>query len=130
MSITTSPANAARQELGGFGGRLVGPEDADYGQERALFNAMIDKRPALIAKCANPRDVASTIAFARKHELPLAIRGGGHNGGGLGSVDDGVLADLSLIREVTVDPDARTARVGGGCTWADVDKATHEHGLA
>ena len=70
------------------------------------------------------------IAFARAHDLPLAVRGGGHNGGGLGSVDDGVVADLSLLRSVSVDPDARTVRVGGGCTWGDVDAATHEHGLA
>ena len=70
------------------------------------------------------------IAFARAHDLPLAVRGGGHNGGGLGSVDDGVVADLSLLRSVSVDAEARTVRVGGGCTWAEVDAATHEHGLA
>lgn len=70
------------------------------------------------------------IAFARAHELPLAVRGGGHNVGGLGSLDDGVVADLSLLRSISVDPGARTVRVGGGCTWAEVDAATHPHGLA
>ncbi|HVP76138.1 MAG TPA: FAD-binding protein, partial [Gaiellaceae bacterium] len=130
MSSVTTPAHAARQELTGFGGRLIGPDDADYEEARKLYNAMIDKRPALIAQCASVEDVASVIGFARGHGLPLAIRGGGHNGGGLGSVDDGVVADLSLLRSITVDPQARTVRVGGGCTWGEVDAATHEHGLA
>jgi hypothetical protein len=131
MSVTISAADDARRELGaGFAGELIGPEDSNYDQARALFNAMIDKRPALIARCATPDEVAQTIAFARRHDLPLAVRGGGHNGGGLGSVDDGVLADLSLLRSVNVDPDARTVRVGGGCTWAEVDAATNPHGLA
>jgi UDP-N-acetylenolpyruvoylglucosamine reductase len=129
MSITT-PAEAARRELGEFGGGLIGPGDGDYDEARELFNAMIDRRPALIAQCASSDDVARVIAFARQHELPLAIRGGGHNGGGLGSVDDGVVADLSLLRSITVDPAARTVRVGGGCTWSEVDAATHPHGLA
>jgi len=131
VSATTTPEDAARDELGGsFAGQLIGPTDASYDESRALFNAMIDKRPALIARCTTPADVASVIAFARAHDLPLAIHGGGHNGGGLGSVDDGVMADLSLMREVSVDAANRTVHVAGGCTWADVDKATHEHGLA
>ena len=91
---------------------------------------MIDRRPALIARCANPDDVAAAVGFARDHDLPLAIRGGGHNGAGLGTCDDGVVIDLSLMRDVEVDPEARTARVGGGATWGDVDRATNEHGLA
>ena len=78
---------------------MIGPEDAGYDEARALFNAMIDKRPALIARCASAEDVASVIAFAREHDVPLAIRGGGHNGGGLGSVDDGVV-DRSVAAEV------------------------------
>lgn len=131
MSVTTTPAEAARRELSsGFDGELIGPRDASYDEARALFNAMIDRRPALIARCAGAHDVARVIAFARGRDLPLAIRGGGHNGGGLGSVDDGVVADLSLLRSVSVDPDAHTVRVGGGCTWAEVDAATHEYGLA
>jgi FAD/FMN-containing dehydrogenase len=130
MSTTVTPSDTARQELAGFAGQLIGPSDAEYDEARALFNAMIDKRPALIARCANPQDVASVIGFARAHDLPLAICGGGHNGAGLGSVDDGVVADLSLLRDISVDPEARTVRVGGGSLWRDVDAATHEHGLA
>ena len=131
MGTTEAAAITARRELGaGFDGELIGPDDASYDEARALFNAMIDKRPAVIARCASPADVAGVIAFARAHDLPLAVRGGGHNGGGLGSVDDGVVADLSLLDSVSVDAAARTVRVGGGCTWADVDAATHAHGLA
>jgi FAD/FMN-containing dehydrogenase len=131
MSTTASPAAAAREELGAtFAGELIGPEDARYDDARALFNAMIDKRPALIARCAGAEDVAAAIAFARAHDLPLAVRAGGHNGAGLGSVDDGVVADLSLLKSISVDPDSRTVRVGGGCLWGEVDAATQEHGLA
>jgi FAD/FMN-containing dehydrogenase len=131
LSTTATPAEAARRELGGaFGGELVGPMDRGYDEERALFNAMFDKRPALIARCGSPEDVASVIGFTREHELPLAILAGGHNGGGLGSVDDGVVADLSPLKEISVDADTRTVRVGGGCLWREVDAATHEHGLA
>ena len=130
MSSVSTPALAAQQQLGSFGGRLIGPDDSDYDEARSLFNAMFDKRPALIARCATAGDVAKTVAFARAHGLPIAIRGGAHNGAGLGSVDDGVVIDLSLMRDVEVDPDARTVRVGGGCTWGEVDAATNEHGLA
>jgi FAD/FMN-containing dehydrogenase len=131
VSTTGAATDAARRELGAdFEGQLIGPNDSSYGEARALFNAMIDKRPAVIARCGSSTDVARVIAFARAHELPLAVRGGGHNGGGLCSVDDGVVADLSLLRSVSVDADARTARVGGGCTWAEVDAATQEHELA
>ncbi len=131
MTAGATPADAARSEFGAaFAGQLIGPADGNYDEARALYNAMIDKRPAVIARCATSADVASVIAFARAHDLPLAIRGGGHNGGGLGSVDNGVVADLSLMREVSVDPATRTVHVAGGCTWGEVDAATHEHGLA
>ena len=130
MSTTTTPAGTARQELGRFDGTLIGPEDGEYGEARKVFNAMIDKRPALIARCANPDDVSAAVLFARDHDLLLAVRGGAHNGAGLGSCDDGVVVDLSLLRDVAVDPEARTVRVGGGCTWGEVDRATNEHGLA
>ena len=130
MSTTVSPADAARRELSGFRGRLIGPKDADYDEARAVFNAMIDKRPALIARAADADDVVAAVGFAREHGLPLAIRGGGHNGGGLGTVDGGVVIDLSLLKDIEVDPDARTARVGGGCTWGEVDRATGEYDLA
>ena len=130
MSTTITPAKIARKELPGFQGELIGPEDHDYEQARPVFNAMIDKRPSLIARCASPQEVAQAVGFAREHGLLLAVRGGGHNGGGLGTVDDGVVIDLSLLKTIEVDPEARTVRVGGGCTWGEVDRATGEHGLA
>ena len=126
-----SAIDAARQELGTeLEGVLIGTDDSGYDEACALFNAMIDKRPALIARCVSGDDVARVIAFSRAHDLPLAVRGGGHNGGGLGSVDDGVVADLSPLRSISVDADTSTVRVGGGCTWGEVDSATQEHGLA
>ena len=123
-------AEAARQELSGLEGALIGPDDPDYDEARKVYNAMIDKRPALIARCAGPGDVSKAIAFARDHDLLLAVRGGGHNGAGLGTCDDGVVIDLSPMKDIEVDPEARTVRVGGGCTWGEVDRATNEHGLA
>ena len=120
----------ARDELVGFGGSLIGPGDDDYDGARAVYNAMIDRRPAVIAHCTGPEDVARAIAFAREHDLLIAVRGGGHNGAGLGTCDDGVVIDLSGLNDIEVDPQARTVRVGGGCTWGEVDRATGEHGLA
>ena len=125
-----TPAQAARQELSGLEGELIGPDDPDYDEARKVYNAMIDKRPALIARCVGPDDVSKVIAFARDHDLLLAVRGGGHNGAGLGTCDDGVVIDLSPMKDIEVDPEARTVRVGGGCTWGEVDRATNEHGLA
>jgi len=130
MSTTVSPAQAARVEVPDFQGRLIGPQDGDYEQARTIFNAMIHRRPALIARCATVKDVSSAITFARERGLPLAVRGGGHNGAGLGTCDDGVVVDLSLLKQIQVDPQARTVRVGGGCTWGEVDRATGEYGLA
>jgi hypothetical protein len=130
VSKVTSPALAARQELADFEGRLIGPDDPGYDDARAVYNAMIDKQPALIARCAGARDVAAAIRFAREHDLLVAVRGGGHNGAGLGTCEGGVVIDLSALRDVSVDPAARTVRVGGGCTWGEVDRATGEHGLA
>jgi FAD/FMN-containing dehydrogenase len=130
MSTMTTPAQAARQELTGFRGSLIGPGDADYDEARAVYNAMIDKRPALIARCADADEVAAAVDFARDHDLQLAIRGGGHNGAGLGTCDDGVVIDLSLLKDIEVDPANKTVRVGGGCIWSEVDSATNVHGLA
>src|SRR6478736_5533419 len=111
-------------------GPVIEPDDPDYDDARKVYNAMIDKKPRLIARCADVADVISSVNFARKHGLLLAIRSGGHNGGGLGICDDGLVIDLGLIKYTRVDPAARTATVGGGCTWADVDHATHAFGLA
>ena len=131
MSTFTTAADAAQQEIGAsFSGELIGPDHSGYDEARAVYNAMIDRRPALIARCTSVEDVAETIGFARGHDLLLAVRGGGHNGGGLGVCDDGVVLDLSLLSSVDVDADSRTVRVGGGCTWGQVDAATHEAGLA
>ena len=130
MSTTSTPAAALRRELSGFEGELIVPDDAGYEEARKVYNAMIDKRPALIARCAGPADVALAIGLARDHDLPLAVRGGGHNGAGLGTCDGGVVIDLSLLKAIDVEPDARVVRVGGGCTWAEVDRATGEYGLA
>jgi FAD/FMN-containing dehydrogenase len=130
MSTVMTPAATARRELPRFAGHLIGPGDADYDEVRKVYNAMIDRRPALIAQCAGPDDVAQIVSFAQAHDLPLAVRGGGHNGAGLGTVDEGVVIDLSPLRDIRVDPQARTVTVGGGCTWGEVDRATGEHGLA
>jgi hypothetical protein len=130
MSTVMTPAETARRELSRFAGRLVGPADADYDEIRKVYNAMIDRRPSLIAQCTSPEDVAQVVRFAQSQGLTLAVRGAGHNGAGLGTVDDGVVIDLSPMREIEVHPEARTVRVGGGCTWAEVDRATGEHGLA
>jgi FAD/FMN-containing dehydrogenase len=119
-----------REALAGFRGELIEPDDPGYDDARAVYNAMIDRRPALIARCAGADDAARAIAFAREHNLLIAIRGGGHNGAGLGTCDGGVVIDLSLLRDIQVDPQARWVRVGGGCTWGEVDRATGEHGLA
>jgi FAD/FMN-containing dehydrogenase len=111
-------------------GELIQPGDQDYETARKLYNAMIDRRPRLIARCADVADVIAAVQFAREQELLLAVRGGGHNGGGLGSCDDGLVIDLSRMKGVRVNPVERTARVEGGSTWGDVDHAAHVFGLA
>jgi FAD/FMN-containing dehydrogenase len=121
---------SARTEIPGFAGSFTGPDDASYEESRPVYNAMIDRRPSLIATPADADDVAKVVSFAASHDLLLAVRGGGHNGAGLGTCDDGVVLDLSNLKDIEVDPGARTVRVGGGCLWGEVDAATGEHGLA
>jgi hypothetical protein len=111
-------------------GDLIEPADTRYEKAREVYNAMISRKPRLIANCADVADVITAVHFGRQQELRVSIRGGGHNAGGLGVCDDGLVIDLSPIKYVHVDPAARTARVGGGCTWGDVDHATHAFGLA
>ena len=111
-------------------GRLIRPSDSDYDAARALYNGMIDKRPKLIARCVDAADVIAAVNHARDQGLLVAIRGGGHNGPGLGSCNDGLVIDLSMMKSVRVDPANRTVRVGAGCTSGDVDHATHAFGLA
>ena len=111
-------------------GQLIRPADADYESARKVFNGMIDKHPGLIARARDVADVINSVNFARDNGVSVAIRGGGHNAGGLGIVDDGLVIDLSPMKSVRVDPAARTVRVDGGATWGDVDHATHVFGLA
>ncbi|OBA72124.1 oxidoreductase [Mycobacterium sp. 1554424.7] len=126
MSVTT-----ATDELRGrFGAQVILPDDAGYDEARALHNAMIDKRPAVIVRCGSTGDVVGALEFARASKLEVAVRGGGHNGPGFGCVEGGLVIDLSPMNRVHVNPDRRIARVQGGATWAQVDAATHEHGLA
>jgi len=111
-------------------GRVITREDADYDAARALYNGMIDKRPLAIARCADAADVIAAVKAGRDHGVLIAIRGGAHNGPGLGSCDDGLVIDLSTLRSVRVDPVNRRVRVDPGCTSGDVDHATHAFGLA
>ena len=111
-------------------GALIDRDDSDYDEARKLYNGMIDKRPLMIARCADVADVIAAVNFGRDHGLLIAIRGGGHNGPGLGSVDDGLVIDLSVMKGVRVDPESRRVRVSPGCTSGDVDHATHAFGLA
>ncbi len=111
-------------------GTVIQAGDEGYEEARQVYNAMIDKKPALIAYCTNTIDVVTCVTFAREHRLVVAVRSGGHSGPGLGIVDDGLTIDLSRMNEVTVHPESGMVRVGGGALWGDVDQATHPYGLA
>jgi FAD/FMN-containing dehydrogenase len=111
-------------------GNLIQPGDAGYDEARAVYNAMIDKYPALIVRCRDVADVIAGVNLARDQGLLLSVRGGGHNGAGLGTVDDGLVLDLGLMHGVRVDPVARTARVEGGALLSDLHHATAPFGLA
>jgi FAD/FMN-containing dehydrogenase len=115
---------------GALRGPVVAAGDPDYESVRALYNGMIDKRPLLIARCVDAADVMAAVNFGRQEGLLVAVRGGGHNGPGLGSCDDGLMIDLSLMKSVRVDPASGLVRVDPGCTSGDVDHATHPFGLA
>ena len=130
MSTPNALKQSASSEISDFAGQLIGPEDAGYDEAREVYNAMIDRRPGLIAGATNVDDVAKVVSFAADHDVLLAVRGGAHNGAGLGTCDDGVVLDLSGLKDIEVDPGARTVRVGGGCVWGEVDAATNEHGMA
>jgi FAD/FMN-containing dehydrogenase len=111
-------------------GEVIAPDHPSYETARQVWNGMIDKRPAAIARCADADDVATAVRFAAEHGLALAVRGGGHNVAGTAVVDDGLVIDLSQMREVRIDADGRTVHVQGGATWADVDGVTAPLGLA
>jgi FAD/FMN-containing dehydrogenase len=110
-------------------GDVLAPSDREYERARLCFNLLIDRRPAAIARCVDADDVATGLAFAQSNDLEIAVRGGGHNPAGHCAVDDGLVIDLSRMREVEVDPEAGIARSGGGATWLDFDAATQQHGL-
>jgi FAD/FMN-containing dehydrogenase len=113
-----------------FRGEIIQPGNSTYESARKVYNAMIDKRPAVIARCVDVADIIAAVEFGRENQMLTAIRGGGHNGGGLGTCDGGLVIDLSRMKGVRVDPAARTARVEAGCVWGDVDHATHAFGMA
>lgn len=117
-------------EIPRFAGTLLRPTDPTYEKARRVFNGMIDRSPAVIARCLSASDVAAVVDVAREQHLPLSVYGGGHGVTGSAVVDAGLCVDLREMRTIEVDHEASTARVGGGCTWAEVDAATQEHGLA
>jgi FAD/FMN-containing dehydrogenase len=117
-------------EIAGFRGELLRPDDPGYDEARRLWNAAIDKRPAVIARCTDATDVAAGIGHARSTGLPLAVRGGGHNVAGTASCDGGIVLDLSPMKEVRVDPAGRTAWAQPGLLWGELDRATQAAGLA
>ena len=116
--------------LEGFSGSLVRPTDSDYEQARKLFNGMIDKNPALIARCQGVGDIVDAVNFARDKGFEVAVRGGGHNVAGRATTEGGVMIDLSRMKGIHVDPAGRTARAQGGVTWGEFNRETQLHGLA
>ena len=115
---------------GQLDGSLQRPGDPEYDAARTIWNAMIDRRPALIARCKSATDVVASVRFAREHDMLVSVRGGGHNVAGNAVCDDGLMIDLTLMNDVAVDPKAGTVTAGGGCTLAAIDTASHAHGLA
>jgi FAD/FMN-containing dehydrogenase len=128
--MTETLATGLDELRGAVRGAVIGRDDPDYDAARVLYNAMIDKRPEVVVRCVDVADVIAAVNFGRESGLDTAIRCGGHNGPGLGSVDDGLVIDLSGMKGVRVDPDAGTAEVAGGSLFGDVDHATHAFGLA
>lgn len=114
----------------GFRGDVLTPDDAGYDEARSIWNAMIDRRPAVIAQCAGPADVIAAVNFAREHDLLVAVKGAGHNIAGNAVCDDGLMIDLSAMRSVRIDRDVKTARVEPGATLGDFDHEAQAFGLA
>ncbi len=111
-------------------GRLIEPRDDGYDEARKVYNAMHDRRPGLIVQAAGVADVMAAVDFARAHDLLLAVRGGGHSVPGFGTCDEGLVLDLGQMKGIRVDPERRTVRAEGGCTWGDLNHAAHAFGLA
>src|SRR5215467_15579422 len=118
---TSATITAPYQELAAaVRGDLIVPGDPGYDQARAVYNGMIDKRPAAIVRCRDAADVVACVRFAREHSIEIAVRGGGHNAAGFGVWDGALVIDMSLLRSTTVSPENHTVRVDVGCTWGDV----------
>ena len=130
MTTDTTTTEALGQLDADLRGELIIPGGRGYDEARAVYNGMIDKYPAAIARCRDAADVVTCVRFGRDHDVALAIRGGGHNAGGLGVADDALVIDLSQLRSTTVDPENHTVRADAGCTWGDVDHATVAFGMA
>jgi len=111
-------------------GEMIQPSDPTYDAARKVYNGMIDKRPRFIARCKDVADGMAAVEFGRENNLLTAVRGGGHSAGGMGICDDGLVIDLSQMKNVRVDPKRKTVRVAAGCVWGDVDHATHPFGMA
>ena len=125
--MATSLIDALRRDVSG---EVIAPGDGEYEQARRVYNGMIDKRPAAVVRCTGDADVAVVVQAAGAEGLDLSVRGGAHSAPGFGTNDGGLVIDLSPLQEVAVDPDAKTVRAGGGCTWAGFNEATNVHGLA
>jgi FAD/FMN-containing dehydrogenase len=125
--MASSAIDALRSQVGG---EVITAEDGAYEEARKVYNGMIDKRPAAVVRCTGTADVAAAIGLARDEGLDLSVRGGGHSAPGFGTNDGGIVIDLSPLQDVTVNTDAKTARAGGGCTWAGFNEATNAYGLA
>ena len=130
MTSTVIPGAAHSDLATALRGELITPTDPGYDEARAVYNGMIDKHPAAIARCRDAADVITAVRFARAQDLRIAVRGGGHNAAGFGVWDDALVIDLSPMRSTTVDPVHRTVRADAGCTWGDVDHATVAFGMA
>lgn len=130
IDLATPDATALDALRGRIAGTVLDPRTPGYDDARRLWNGAIDRRPAVIIRCAGASDVAEAVRFARIVDLPVAVRGGGHSIPGLSTCDDGVLIDLQPMKQITVDPELRTATAGAGVVWAELDRATQDHGLA
>jgi FAD/FMN-containing dehydrogenase len=130
MSTTTALADPAAELASAFAGQILYPIDADYEEARRVHNGLIDKRPALIARCLGTADIVAALQAARRAGLEIAVRGGGHNVAGRATTEGGMMIDLQPMRAVHVDPQARTARAQGGATWSGFNRETQLHSLA
>ncbi len=130
MSATTISDQRVAELAARFTGRLLRPGEPGYDEARRIHNGLIDKRPALIARCGGAADVAEAVLLGREAGVEVSVRGGGHNVAGRAVTDGGLMIDLAAMRDVHVDPEARTARAGGGALWSDLNQAPAVHGLA